>query len=136
MTGFNLFVSDSEFLQIHIVSYPEESKQWPYEDWIVVNIRLGAGGFQGSFAAYFESRDFVQLRADLERLYKNLNGFASFEPTEEQLVMRIEGDGKGHFEAQCVAIDRAGDGNELSFTLQFDQTYIPRMLNDLDKVIQ
>jgi hypothetical protein len=136
MTGFNIFVSESGFLQVHIVSRPEESRQRPYEDWIVVNVRLGVGGFRGSFAAYFESRDFVQLRADLKKLYKNLNGSALFEPIEGQLMMKIEGDGQGHFEAQCVAVDRAENGNELKFILQFDQTYIPNVLNDLDETIQ
>jgi hypothetical protein len=48
--------------------------------------------------------------------------------------MKIQGDGLGHFEAECQAMDQAGVGNSLEFRLSFDQTDIPAILKGLDRV--
>jgi hypothetical protein len=48
--------------------------------------------------------------------------------------MKIQGDGLGHFEAECHAMDQAGVGNRLEFRLSFDQTDIPGILKGLDRV--
>jgi hypothetical protein len=47
---------------------------------------------------------------------------------EEWLRVDIQGDGRGHFLAQCEASDQPGVGNTLRFELTFDQTELPPML--------
>jgi len=56
------------------------------------------------------------------------------EPLEGQLVLNIKGDGLGHFEVECATTDKPGNGGTLSFSLSFDQTELPRLINELDKI--
>jgi hypothetical protein len=52
------------------------------------------------------------------------------------LGIEVKGDVMGHFTAECEAIDQAGIGNRLSFTLSFDQTDIPAILRGLGSVVE
>jgi hypothetical protein len=48
----------------------------------------------------------------------------------------MEGDGLGHFAVGCELMDEAGTGNKLQMSLgTFDQTYVPEILRQLDKII-
>lgn len=53
---------------------------------------------------------------------------------EEWLSIDIAGDGKGHFRADCVAVDMPGTGNRLTFEIEFDQTDLPEILGGLDAI--
>jgi hypothetical protein len=53
---------------------------------------------------------------------------------EPWLHIEVNGDVRGHFRAACRATDQVGVGNTLSFTIDFDQTDLPEILNDLDAV--
>ena len=55
---------------------------------------------------------------------------------EEWLSIKARGDGHGHITADCEAMDEAGIGNTLQFTLKFDQTDIPEVLQGLDAILQ
>src|SRR5437016_4869201 len=116
----------SEFVAVRVLrrGAPGASDYWD-GNWLVGNVRLNVGAFSGSFEADVRSTDFVRFANELRELYKTLAGKAEFSTDEEQLAIRISGDGRGHFEAVCAARDRAGIGNLLSFTLQFDQTELP-----------
>jgi hypothetical protein len=43
-------------------------------------------------------------------------------------------DGNWHFKGPCRLRDRAGDGNVLLFDIEFDQTDIPAMLDQMRKI--
>ena len=51
----------------------------------------------------------------IKTLCDSLVGEATFDAMEEQLHLRLRGDGRGHISAEGVARDRAGTGNELRF---------------------
>ena len=53
---------------------------------------------------------------------------------EEWLSIDIAGDGKGHFRADCVAVDMPGTGNRLTFEIEFDQTDLPEIHGGLDAI--
>jgi hypothetical protein len=53
---------------------------------------------------------------------------------EPWLHIEVSGDCRGHFRAACRATDQVGVGNTLTFTIDFDQTELPEILNDLDAV--
>lgn len=59
----------------------------------------------------------------------------SFETLEEQVVLRVVGDGRGHLERTGELRDIAGIGNRLIFALNFDQTYLPAIRRQLDALI-
>jgi hypothetical protein len=71
----------------------------------------------------------------LKKLYSFESSQGEFRTLESQLHIEIRGDRRGNFEATCKAED-SSCGNCLKFTLEFDQTYIPRMLTELDAIIE
>jgi hypothetical protein len=97
-------------------------------------IRIVVGGFRADYEAQLRTEDFVKLRAALRELYEHLDGTASFETMEGWLRLQIRGDGRGHFTAECVALDQPGTGNCLTFTLELDQTDLPAMVRALEAI--
>jgi hypothetical protein len=112
---------------------PEATDYWD-GNWLIAAVTVTAGGFRGCFDAQLRSDEFVRFRDQLRPLYEKLVGRAVFDPTEPWLRIEIEGDGKGHFHATCRATDQVGLGNTLSFTVDFDQTELPEILNGLEAV--
>ena len=104
-------------------------------NWVTARIEIAAGGFRGYYGASLFRTDFPRFRAALRKLYSFESNHGRFNTMECQLNIEISGDRRGNFEATCVAKD-AGDGNRLEFKIQFDQTYIPRMLTELDAIIE
>jgi hypothetical protein len=99
-------------------------------------VTLSVSGFSGTFEASFRSTDFPRFADDLAKLYRSLSGTAEFVTDEPQLGIVVEGDGRGHFAANCYARDTAGIGNKLTFRLFFDQTEIPTILGQLEAIAQ
>jgi hypothetical protein len=135
----NVFIigkESSDFVKIKIngFSYPSSTDFWD-GNWINSTISLRAGAFKASYDAELRNVDFYQLMNELERLHDNLKGSANFFTIEEYLEIKINGDGIGHFTADCVAIDFPGvDQSKLQFRLNFDQTEINgliRMISDI-----
>lgn len=125
----------SDRLTTHVMSAQQVTGN-PYEDWVDVEVVIKAGGFSGKYKAQFLAQDIPQLHAGLEGLYNNLSGSLKFQTLEGQLEFEILGDGRGHFQTKCVAIDELGSENRLYFSLsEFDQTFIPQMLQELTEII-
>lgn len=103
-------------------------------NWVESHVEIRVGAFTGRFRASLRANEFAHFREELARLYSDLTGTAVFSSMEQWLTMKIQGDGLGHFEAECHAMDQAGVGNRLEFRLSFDQTDIPGILKGLDRV--
>ena len=113
----------------------DDSSQLDWDrNWVRTNVTVKSGAFSGQFTADFMTTDFELFKRDLKNLDKDFNGTAKLEPLEGQLILNITGDGLGHFEVKCAATDQPGYGGTLSFTLSFDQTELPRLINELDKI--
>jgi hypothetical protein len=114
-------------------SWPEASN---YSDANVVGatVAVAAGAFRGQFDAVFWADQFGHFRDQLLPLYEKLVGRAKFDPLEDWLSIEVEGDGKGHFRAKCVACDQPGIGNRLTFEIDFDQTELPEILRGLNAI--
>jgi len=122
-------------VQAYMHSHPDANDYWD-GNWIDTVIEILVGGFRASFGACLRSEDFVHLYQGLEQLYSSLHSNYKFETMEEQLTLFISGDGRGHFEIKGIAIDKAGDGNELRFILSIDQTFIPDILSEIKEIIE
>ena len=135
-TFFNLKGS-GDFLKIEVIgfAYPDAKDDWDRK-WVKSKTSLKAGGFAGQFSCDLMISDFEKFKEQLSELYEKMNGIAIFDTIEDQIKIRIKGDGIGHFEADCKVMDSPGIGNSLDFTLEFDQTFIPQMINQLDNIKQ
>lgn len=132
---FRIGISDRE----HVVVQPRRRKSPGPEDfydgnWVDAAIHIGAGGFQGQVESVLRSEEFVSFRDQLRPLHATLTGRATFDTCEGWLRIQVEGDGKGHFHAECEATDRPGTGNRLVFKIDFDQTEVPEILRGLDAI--
>ena len=103
-------------------------------NWIDCLITAAAGGFRAEYAACLRAEELAGFRRDLERLFEELQGRGGFKSIEEGLTIEVVGDGRGHFRGPCRLRDRAGDGNTLLFDVEFDQTDIPAMIDQLRSV--
>jgi hypothetical protein len=139
MTEENIYFEISEsgnFIRIELIkqSNPNAEMDWD-ANWIKGFVKVKAGVFSGEFKAEFMTVDFVSFKIELEKLYDKLNGIATFNTLESQIEIKIIGDGIGHLNAECEVMDFGANGNKLMFEINFDQTHIPKILNQLEKII-
>lgn len=113
---------------------PRDSNDYYEANWVNAEIKIAAGGFSGTYRAHLFRTDFRDFYKDLTNLYSFGSHQGEFRTFEDQLRLEISGDGRGNFESSCVAKDASG--NYLNFTVSFDQTDIPRMLKELDRIIE
>ena len=105
-------------------------------NWLVVAILVLAGGFSGRARASILTDELVSFAEQLHPLCETLNGTAEFSTLEGQLLLKLLGDGRGHINLTGEVLDRAGLGNTLSFSFEFDQTLLQRSIHELDSVIR
>lgn len=114
-------------------SHPNAELDWD-KNWIKGLVEVKAGQFCGQFGSDFITIDFATFKNELSILYDRLNGPAIFTTLENQANIKITGDGTGHLKAECEVMDEPGFGSRLQFEIDFDQTYIPKTLKQLDKI--
>ena len=105
-------------------------------NWIRSEVEVRVGGFQGRFEAQLMTTDFPPFRDGLRALEKDLRGEVSFETLEEQVRVKVRGDGRGHINLDGELADVAGMGNRLAFHLEIDQTFLGAALQQLDALIE
>ena len=127
---------NGDFILIDIIGYQYPNEESGYDaNWLNAEISFKVGGFLGKFNSYQMSSDFEIFEKELKILYNNLNRSANFQGVESQVTIHIEGDGQGHLIAKCWLIDIPGNENELKCKINFDQTQIPKIINQLQKII-
>jgi hypothetical protein len=109
-----------------------------YDDgnWLNAEVRLAAGGFKAGFAATVRSDELADFRQELAELIATEKGAAVFSTTEEQRLIALEADGRGHITVTGEARDMAGTGNLLAFTVpELDLSELPALLRTLDGIL-
>ena len=124
-------------VQIELVgrAHPEQQDYWD-GNWLRTRVKVRAGGFRGEFEPELRAEEFARLRDGVRVCLTDLRGTFVFEALEGQLEITAKGDGLGHFRAECRAEDVAGIGNELTFTIDLDQTYLPPLASQLDAALK
>ena len=134
-TPFSFGQSENERIEINVLNYERApvGEYWD-DNWLNVEISICAGGFRGKASATIITSELEKFLSELKALHEKLNGTATFTTLEEQLSLRLNGDGKGHIELRGEVADQAGIGNRLNFTLQFDQSQLGTSVRELEKV--
>jgi hypothetical protein len=114
-------------------SHPGATDYWD-GNWIDCVVAATAGGFRAEYTACLRAEELAGFRRDLERLHRELEGRGGFKSMEDWLTIEVVGDGRGHFKGPCRLRDRAGNGNMLLFEVEFDQTDIPTMLEQMRRI--
>lgn len=136
-TSFTLGPAQGDHIAIHAYAYERTPSGEFYDDnWLSCEVDIRAGAFAGRYPASVLTADFDDLRQDLERLHRDLQGTASFEPMEHPLRIDFRCDGLGHVHATGIAMDQPGQGQALHFSLSFDQTELGEALVGLQSIMQ
>lgn len=134
---FRFGASDSYYLTVRPLYRPYDQCQDYWDgNWVKSQIIIRVGGFHANITASLRTDEFFRFKEELSRLYSTLKGQASFSSMEEWLTIHVEGDGLGHFEAECVTMDEVGTGNRLQFRLDFNQTELPGIVKGLEGILQ
>jgi len=124
-----------DILRLEPIQVYDDTSQLDWDrNWVKTKVTVKGGVFSGQFLADFMTTDFELFKRELIKLDKDFSGTAKLEPLEGQLLLNISGDGLGHFEVKCKATDQPGYGGTLSFVFSFDQTELPRLISELDKI--
>jgi hypothetical protein len=129
------FTDASDIIRIEpiIFTFPKAKLDWD-RNWIKTNVTLKGGVFSGQFVAEFMTTDFEIFKQQFKRLENDFNASATFEPLEKQLVLKIKGDGLGHFEVDCEATPEPHLGQTLTFSISFDQTQTKEYVRQLEGI--
>jgi hypothetical protein len=101
------------------------------DGWLETCIDIVVNGFRGSIRAFVEVVDLVRFGEQLARLHETLGGSAERAPTEGQIMLAVEGDGRGGVSVKGFAYSEACRGNKLEFELDLDQTFLVEPLRVL-----
>lgn len=128
-------INENDFIRIDVngLKFPLAKLDW---DKNVLNsvIKLKVGAFSANLSTDLMTTDFEVFKRELKYLYDNLKGTATFEGIEADLTINIQGDGIGHLYAKCFLTDSFPYGNELKCEIGFDQTQIPEIIKQLEKI--
>lgn len=128
--------SGNDYVRIFAIglTYPNAETDWE-KNYIESRIEINAYPFNGIYKATLFAVDFEKFKQGLDRIYNDLSGVTLFDCLENDIEIKVKGDGLGHFSASCKAKDTTTQGgNELSFNLNFDQTQIPELINQLEEI--
>jgi hypothetical protein len=106
------------------------------EGWISGCVEIRVGGFTANFQADFRVEEFTSLRKALQGLFSFTSSEAEFKTIEGQLDLRFISDTRGGLSIECIARDRPGSSNELRCTFEYDQSYLPSMIADIDGIMR
>ena len=106
-------------------------------DWLNTEIRISTGAFSGKVAACLNILEIKAFLKEMKPLSESLKGKAEYISIEDWLNVKVSGDGLGHFVAKgFVADDPNPDvANRLSFFIDFDQTFMPKLLKGLQDIV-
>lgn len=102
--------------------------------WLSTTTNVKIGCFSGTINDQcVRVEELLNFQNELSNLYKTCSGTAYFSTIENWLSFEIKGDGRGHFSCRGKITDN--NENTLSFNIELDQTFLPKILNNLNKII-
>ncbi len=135
--AFGPHSKENEGVEIDVLRYEREPVGDPHDDnWLTVKIEIAAGGFRGKAGACILTWELKRFLESLQSLYKTLHGEAVFQTLEEQIELKLSGDGKGHIHLDGKVLDQAGVGNCLTFEIDFDQTELFGSICELEDIVE
>ena len=125
-----------EFLRIMVSSrkYTDAEDYWD-GNWLNCEVEVMAGRFRGRVLGTFRAEEFARLRSDVASLVESDEGQASFATMECQLSFELIKDKMGGVRCKGVLMEDPAQEDRLIFSVQLDQSYLPRLLSELDEVV-
>ena len=128
--SFSIGISDSNCVTIELQSSPADKSTEGF-NWISARALVKAGTFSGKSEIMITKDDLTLFIKELKRMYDGLAGTVVFRPIEEQLVIEISISGTGQVTLTGTLFEYALYGNKLIFEFHLDQTYLPKVISDI-----
>ncbi len=136
MQSFSFGGNERERLEVQVHAYARVPVGDYHDDnWLRVSVSIQAGAFSGTFGCAFLAPEFSEFRDSLQVLHETLAGVARFSTIEDQLSLKLTGDGRGHIALKGLALDVPGMGNRLEFHLDLDTGHLSSALRELDEIV-
>lgn len=103
---------------------------------IDVKIEAKGGPFTGGFRATMSAADFDELKKIFEFIYNRRVFEAQFHSLEHNINIQFKADELGHYTASCKIVNGVDPLSECKFEVNFDQSYIPGFIEQLEKIIR
>jgi hypothetical protein len=126
--------SEHVSLEIESRTYPDSADYWD-GNWLNARVQFQLGCFRGAYGCHLRAEDFVAFHDQIVILSQKLTGHAVFKTMEEQVAINFEADGQGHISVTGALQDEAGIGNTLQFRFEIDQTFLEKMLKELQAIV-
>jgi len=105
-------------------------------DWLVGMLHGTGGPYRGGERFTIETQELEHLGTEFARLYKELAGGFELEPLEPYVLLKVKGDGLGHFRVRCqLNAEPLLVGSQLSYEITLDQTELPTIISALHAVV-
>ena len=125
---------------IHIGSESEYAKMvlnlpFSTEGWCEANVEIAVQSFHGWIEIYLDVFAVKNFAGQLTSMNDSLQGTASLMPLEEQFTLTFHAKTSGHIHAEGTAWSQATCGNKLAFQLELYQSFLPRVLLQLQDAL-
>ena len=108
------------------------------EDWARVLVESESNGFHGQFIAWIQTEDLTRFSNELSRMVSDLGQelTASWVSAELDVYLELRSDRRGHIKGgyRLESERREGTPTVLSGVFDMDQTYIPRLLAEVQEL--
>lgn len=131
---FSFGGSKHERLEIDVRYERPPSGDYHDNNWLTATIDVSAGGFRGKADVSMLTEELVSFLGQVKALFKALEDVAELTTLEQQIYLRLTGNGKGHIEMKGELGEMPETGNRLHFELKLDQTDLATSIRDLERV--
>lgn len=116
-------------------SFPEEAGTWG-GDWVRSTVSLEIPGYSACFEADLRTEEFSGFLQQIETMHRELKGTAALVPLEKtvEIIGKIHSLGGISWDVEtCYPL---GSGTILQFTLGADQSYLPALIKESNKLLE
>jgi hypothetical protein len=138
--SFHFGHETTSYISVEVLSRarPDATDYWD-GNWLNSVVEVAAGPWRGSYRASLRADEFAELHNQLQVLYEDTGSqpaqFNSMEPWLQFSVERSDRLGHLRVAGRAQAEPFFDSHNVLHFALELDQTYLPRVLDELEQVL-
>lgn len=96
---------------------------------------IASWGFQAQGKVWFTAADVARFHTDLNTCYQALSGAATFTTHDENLKLEVTFGQRGWVDIRGTFRETHHEGNELTFRIQSDQSFIAQSLAELAELV-
>lgn len=137
MTDLKLVIGSPDYglsVSIKHRTHPDGSYDWD-GNWLSVTAELKLPCFRGCVDADLRAEELANFNDQIRQLYNTFDGYAEFDTMEKWVGIRMEISKTGRIGCRGFLIDEQRIGDQLTFQLELDQSYLPKLLHEIDSVL-